>query len=132
MRVMLTIVKVFIILFLLWLWEMGRLGSFQNRSASSSFKLVSKYTLYLDKLRRTRRTFLKGARRGDCIVRVSLKRFSCCKRWKKSLILWNLKQSHPSLAVLITTGHGFLKFADRFQDLSRRSCCQKGESLIIT
>ena len=49
---MLTISKVFTILCLLCLCENRKYpGSFQNKSVSSSFKWVSKYILFLDKMK---------------------------------------------------------------------------------
>ena len=59
--VMLTIIKVFIILFLLL-----RIESIlsQNKLVSSAFNWVSRYILFLTKLKGEIRPFLKGARRG--------------------------------------------------------------------
>ena len=55
---MLTITKVFTILCLLHLcWNREHPGSFQNKSVSSSFKLVSKYILVLAKLKEEGRPF---------------------------------------------------------------------------
>ena len=61
---MLSIIKVFIILFLLCLWEKEYPGNFQNKSVNSPFNRVSRYVLFLPKLEGKERSFLKGARRG--------------------------------------------------------------------
>ena len=54
--IILTIVKVFIILFLLVPWEYREHpGNFQNKSVSSAFNWVSRYILFLAKLKSTRR-----------------------------------------------------------------------------
>ena len=45
------------------MWEQGVLGSFQNKSASSTFNIVSRYILFLTRLKRRGRSFLTGARR---------------------------------------------------------------------
>ena len=39
-------------------------GNFQNKSVRSPFNLVSRYILFLPKLKGTGRLFLRGARRG--------------------------------------------------------------------
>ena len=67
---MLTIIKVFIILFLLCLSEQGAPGNFQNKSVNSPFNGVSRYILFLHKLKGKERPFWKGAitkRRGTTL-----------------------------------------------------------------
>ena len=71
---MLTIIRVFIILFLLARIYREHSGNVQNKSVSSPFSWVSRYLLSLAKLKRRRRPFLEGARRGS--------------------ILWNYPQEH--------------------------------------
>ena len=59
--IMLTIIKVFIILFLLV--RIGNILS-QIKSVNSAFNWVSRYIIFLVKLKGRGRPFLKGARRG--------------------------------------------------------------------
>ena len=54
---MLTLTKVFIILFSLCLWEQGTPWQFKNKSVSSPFIWVSRYILFLVKLNTTGRPF---------------------------------------------------------------------------
>ena len=55
--------KVFVILLLLCR-NREHPGNFQNKSVSSPFNWLSRYILFLVKLKGRRRPFLKGARRG--------------------------------------------------------------------
>ena len=65
---MLTLIKVFIILFLLCLWEQGIPWQFSKQISKLSFKLsVQKYSL-LAKLKGKERPFLEGARRGTTLL----------------------------------------------------------------
>ena len=63
---MLTIIKVFIILFLLQR-NREHSGNFQNKSVSSPFIWVARYILFLPKLNGRGRHFLRGARRGTAL-----------------------------------------------------------------
>ena len=69
---MLTIIKVFIILFLLCLWEHGRPVNFENKSVSSPFSCVSRYIIFLPKLKGKERPFLEGCNKGENIAILSL------------------------------------------------------------
>ena len=60
---MLTIIKVFIILLLLFCGNRKHPGNFQNKSISSPFNWVSRYINILAKLKRRGRPFWEGARR---------------------------------------------------------------------
>ena len=63
-RVMLTIIKLFIILFLLWLWEWIP-WQFSKQIGKLSFQLNSQvYILFLVKLTGKERSFLESVRRG--------------------------------------------------------------------
>ena len=67
MEVMLPVIKVFTILILHCLWEQEHPGSFQNKSVNSPFSWVSRYILFLAKLKGKERAFLEGARRGTTL-----------------------------------------------------------------
>ena len=54
-------------------------GNFQNKSVSSLFNLVSRYILFLAKLKGRRRPFSKGARRAGHIVRLPSRALGCHK-----------------------------------------------------
>ena len=60
---MLTIIM-FIILFLLCLWEQGALGNFQNKSVNSPFSCISRYVLFLSKLKGKRKDFFGRVKEG--------------------------------------------------------------------
>ena len=88
--VMLTIIKVLIILFLLCLWEKGTSGNSKNKLVRSPFNWVSKYVLFLAKVKARRRPFLEGARRGGGggqIMRFHPRVLDCEKRWTISPFL---------------------------------------------
>ena len=69
---MLTIIKVFIILFLFCLWEQGTPWEFSKQISKLSFQLSSRYILFLPKLKGEKKTFLDGGcKKGDHIVRLS-------------------------------------------------------------
>ena len=92
MDVMLTIIKVFIIPFLFCLWEQEHLGNFPNKSVSSPFNWVSRYILFLPKLKGKERPFLDGGcKKGDHIVRLSPRALGCHERWKSPSFceIWN-------------------------------------------
>ena len=57
----------FIILFLLCLWEQGTPRNFQNKTVNSPFNSVSRYILFLAKLRGKEKPFLEGTRRGTML-----------------------------------------------------------------
>ena len=70
MEVMLTIIKVFIILFQSSYSACGNrehLGNFQNKSVNSPFNWVSRYILFLPKLKGKEKPFLEGAKRGTTL-----------------------------------------------------------------
>ena len=62
-------------------------GHFQNKSVNSTFNCVSRYILFLPKLKRKERPFLDGCKKGDHIARLSLgwyktwKSLSFCEIW---------------------------------------------------
>ena len=74
-------------------------GNFQNKSVSSPFYLVSRYILFLVKLKRRGRPFLEGARRGAA--------------------LWDYPQEH--LVVIIKDGK-FCPFV-KFEIILPLLCC---------
>ena len=86
--VILTIIKVFIILFLLV--RIGNILS-QNKSVTSAFNWVSRCILFLAKLKGRGRPFLKGARSGSHIVKLPPRALGCHKRWKSLSFckIWN-------------------------------------------
>ena len=66
-------------------------GNFQNKSVSSPFNWVSRYILFLAKLKGRGRPFSKGARRGGHIVRLPSRALGCHKTWKSLSFceIWN-------------------------------------------
>ena len=56
-------------------------GNFQNKSVSLPFNWVSRYIIFLAKLKIRGRPFLEGARRG-CVVRLPQRPLGCYKTWK--------------------------------------------------
>ena len=59
-------------------------------------------------------------------------------RDEKCLLFVKFEKTPPFLCCLLdplktdTAGSGVLKFVDRFQKLTKESCCRQGEGLIIT
>ena len=114
-------------------------GNFQNKSVSSTFSWVTRYIIFLAKLKRRGRPFLKGARRGGTLWDYPLRPLGCHKRWKSvsfSEILNNptspfflldpLTNKHCRTQSSMTCGYipGHNK--------SKESCCQQGKGLGIT
>ena len=64
--------------------------NFQNESVSSSFNWVSRYILFLAKLKGRGKSFLKGTRRGP-YYETTPKSTCLSKELRKSLFLWNMK-----------------------------------------
>ena len=56
------------------------IGNFQKKSVSSPFNWVSRYILFLGKLKR--RGYVKGCEKGSHIVRLPRRALACLKRWK--------------------------------------------------
>ena len=81
--VKLTFIKVFIILFYPACWNREHPGNFQNKSVSSSFSSVSRYVLFLAKVKGRGRPFWR-VQEGGRIVRLPPRAFGCHKRWKVS------------------------------------------------
>ena len=79
--VLLVIIKKLIILFLLLI--IGNILS-QNKSVSSAFNRVSRYILFLAKLKGRERPFL-SMEEGGHIVRLPPRALGCYKRWKSVL-----------------------------------------------
>ena len=88
MEVMLPIIKVFIILLLLCQWEQETPGSFQNKSVNSPFNWVSRYILFLAKLKGKVQGWCKM---GDHLMRLPPRALGCHKRWKSLSFceIWN-------------------------------------------
>ena len=72
-------------------WNREHPGNFQNKSVSSPFNWVSRYILFLAKLKGRGRPFSKGARRGGHIVRLPSRALGCHKTWKSLSFceIWN-------------------------------------------
>ena len=66
-------------LFLRCLWEQEDHSNFQNKSVNSPVNLVSRYILFLPKLKGKERSSLEGCKKGDHIARLLLGRY---KTWK--------------------------------------------------
>ena len=92
--IILTIVKVFIILFLLVPWEYREHpGNFQNKSVSSAFNWVSRYIIFLVKL--------KGTERKSHCKRLFPRALGCHKRCE-SLFFCKIWNNPTSLLFFIT------------------------------
>ena len=57
-------------------------GNFQNKSVNSPINWISRYILFLAKLKWIGRPFLEGCKKGDHIVRLCPRALGCHKRWK--------------------------------------------------
>ena len=79
---MLTIIKVFIILFLLCLWEQGTPWQFSEQISKLSFQLSFEIYSPLAQTEGERKTFFGGCKRGDHIVILSQGALGCYERWK--------------------------------------------------
>ena len=66
-------------------------GNFQNKSVSSAFNWVSRYILFLAKLKGQREAFLEGFKKEGHIVRLPPRALGCHKRWKSLSFceIWN-------------------------------------------
>ena len=67
MGAMLTITKLLIILFLLWLWEQGTLGQLSKQISKLSFKFSFRYILFLLKLKGKESPLLEGGTHCEII-----------------------------------------------------------------
>ena len=68
---MLTFIKVFIILFLLCLWEQGTPWQFSKQISKLSFQLSVQIYSLLDQTEGERNTFFGGCKKGDDIETLS-------------------------------------------------------------
>ena len=82
MGVMLTIVKVFINLFLLCLWEQRTPWQFLKQISKLSFQLSVQIYFLLGQTEGERNTFFGGCKKTDYIVRLSPRAVGYHKRWK--------------------------------------------------
>ena len=66
-------------------------GNFENKSVSSPFIWVSRYILFLAKLKGRGMPYFKGCNKRDCILRLPLRALGCHKRWKSICFcqIWN-------------------------------------------
>ena len=74
---MLTIIKVFIILFLLGLWEQGTPWQFSKQASKISFQLSFQIYSLLAQAEGERKAFFGGCKRGAHIVRLSQRALGC-------------------------------------------------------
>ena len=91
MGVMLTIIKVFIILVLLCLWEHGTPWQFSKQISKLSFQVSVQIYSLLGQTEGETNAFYGGCKKGDHIVILSPRALGCHKEMKKSLLLRNLK-----------------------------------------
>ena len=68
---MLTIMKVFVILFLLYLWEQGTPWQFSKQISKLSFQLSVQIYSLLGQTEGESKVFFAGCKKGDYIVRLS-------------------------------------------------------------
>ena len=100
-------------------------GNFQSKSKSSPFSWVSRYILFLAKLKVRERPFW-SVLEGGSYCEITPKRTWLSKYMKKSLLYWHLKYPIPTL-FFIRPPHkwaqqdmeSYEKFVDRFQILSK-------------
>ena len=126
MGVTLTIIKVFIILFLLCQWEQGRSWQFSKEVSKLSFQLSLQIYYLLSQTEGKERSFLKGYKKGDHIVRLYQRALGCCKIWK-SLSFCEIGNTTTSPLFLIRHPckqplqdmDFYNKLVDRFQELSK-------------
>ena len=117
-------------------------GSFQNKLVSSSFKWVTRYILFLIKLKGKERPFLEGARMRTTmwdypeVPMVIIREGKCLAFFE---IENNLTLPYKFLDALTNTVSPVLqcmefydKFVDRFWILSKESHCHKGEGVVST
>ena len=99
--VMLTIIKVFIVLFVLCMWEQGTPWQFSKQINKLSFQLSVQVSFFLANLKRRGRPFLEGARkRGGAHWEITPRALGCPKRWKSLFFceIW----SNPTPPLLLT------------------------------
>ena len=77
---MLTIIKVFIILFLLCLWEKGTPWQFSKQVSNFSFQLSVQVYSLLGQTEEERKAFFGGFKKGGRIVRLPQRALGCHKR----------------------------------------------------
>ena len=82
--VMLTIIKVFIILFLFCLKERGTPWQFSKQISKLSFQLSLQVYSLLGQTEEERKAFFGGCKKGGHIVRLPSRALECHKRWKVS------------------------------------------------
>ena len=108
-------------------------SNFQNKSVNSPFNWVSRYILFLPKLKGEKRPFLEGFKKGDHIARLSLVWY---KRWKSLSFceIWNMLPVLCFLLDPLTNKHSrtWSSMINLWIDSkSKESSCQKGQGLII-
>ena len=77
MGIMLTIIKVFIILFLLCLWEQGTPRQFSKQIINISFQLSFQISSLLAQTEGERKVFFGGCKKEDHIVRLYPRALGC-------------------------------------------------------
>ena len=100
MGVMLTIVKVFINLFLLCLWEQRTPWQFLKQISKLSFQLSVQIYSLLGQTEWERNVFFGGCKKVDKIVRLSPTALSC-QKWWKSLFFCEIWNTHTPLLFFI-------------------------------
>ena len=80
MGVILTIIKVFIILFLLCLWEQETLWQFSKQISKTSFQLSFQICFLLGQTEGGKNAFFGGCKKGHLIVRLFPRALGCYKR----------------------------------------------------
>ena len=124
---MLTIIKVSIIQFLLYLWEKRKpCWQFSKQISKLFFQLsVQVYSLY-GQTEGERKVFFRGCKKGGHIVAFPPRALGCHKRWKSLSFCetWNNCTSplffiRPPYKQALQDMEFYDKFVDRFQDLSK-------------
>ena len=133
MGVMLTIIKVFIILFLLYLWEQGTRRKLSKQISKRFFRMsLQVYSL----LGQTEDLFLEGAGRRPH-REITPQEHLVVIREEKSLSFCEIRNNPTPPLLFIRPPYKYVlqgmkfydKFVDRYQGLSKESCCHQGEDL---
>ena len=120
-RVILTIIKVFIIRFLLCLWEYGTPCQFSKQISKIAFHLSVQIYYLLTQAKEEKKAFF-----GGCIVIFPPRALCCHKRWKSLSFceIWNRPTSsllviRPPYKQALEDMEIYDKLVDRLQDLSK-------------
>ena len=115
-------------------------GNFQNKSVSSSFSWVSRYVLFMEKLKRRGRPFLEGAGKRVALWDYSQEHLVVIRYEKVSpfvkfeiILLLLCCLLDPLTNKYCRTWSSMINLRiDSSTVKSKQSCCQQGKDLMIT